>query len=62
MPKKFGDLPLVVQVDVLGWAALVLAGATFWYYVLPLSDQRDKLNKQVSELHAQNVKNLAFEQ
>ena len=62
MPKSFSDLPPVVQVVILGGAALVLAGVVFWYYVLPLSDQRDKLNKQVSELHAQNVKNLAFEQ
>ena len=62
MPKSFSDLPPVVQVVVLGGAALVLAGGAFWYYVLPLSDQRDKLDKQVSSLHAQNVKNLAFEQ
>ena len=62
MPKSFGELPIVVQVIVLGGVALLLAGATFWYYVLPLSAQRDKLDKQVSDLHAQNLKNLAFEQ
>ena len=62
MPKSFGELPPIVQVVVLGGAALVLAAATFWYYVLPLSAQRDKLDKQVSDLHAQNLKNLAFEQ
>ena len=62
MPKSFSDLPAIVQVVVLGGAALVLAGATFWYYVLPLSAQRDKLDKQVRDLHGQNVRNLAFEQ
>jgi len=62
MPKSFSDLPPVVQVVALGGAALVLAGAAFWYSVLPLSDQRDKLEKQVHDLHAQNLKNLAYEQ
>jgi type IV pilus assembly protein PilO len=61
MAKRFSDLPPVVQVVVLGGVALLAAGGTFWYWVLPLSAQCEKLQKQVTVLEAENVKNRAFE-
>jgi len=62
MAKSFNDLPTPVQAVVLVGGAVVLAGAVFWYYVLPLSEKRDRLDKEVKKLHAENLKNLAFEQ
>ena len=42
--------------------AVALAGGTFWYFVLPLNDQRDSLQKEVAKLKAENDKNEAFRQ
>ena len=42
--------------------AVALAGGTFWYFVLPLNDQRDGLQKEVAKLKAENDKNEAFRQ
>ena len=39
-----------------------LAGGTFWYFVLPLNDQRDGLQKEVAKLKAENDRNEAFRQ
>ncbi|MGH8324643.1 MAG: type 4a pilus biogenesis protein PilO [Steroidobacteraceae bacterium] len=43
-----------------GVAVLVVAAA-FWYLVWPLSAKKDALEKQVETLHAQNVRDRAFE-
>jgi type IV pilus assembly protein PilO len=62
MAKSFNDLPASIQGAVLVMVALVLAGGTFWYFVLPLYDQRDGLKKEVARLKADNDKNEAFRQ
>jgi type IV pilus assembly protein PilO len=62
MAKTFNDLPAPVQGAVLVGAAVALAIATFWYFVLPLSDQKDGLQKVVTKLKADNDKNEAFRQ
>jgi type IV pilus assembly protein PilO len=62
MAKTFNDLPASIQGIVLIGVGVVLAGATFWYFVLPLNDQRDKLQKEVARLKAENDKNEAFRQ
>jgi type IV pilus assembly protein PilO len=62
MAKTFNDLPAPIQGVVFVVVAVALAGATFWYFVLPLSDQRDGLQKEVAKLKADNDKNEAFRQ
>jgi type IV pilus assembly protein PilO len=62
MAKTFNDLPAHVQGGILVAAALALAGATFWYFVLPLSDQKESLQKEVARLKADNDRNEAFKQ
>jgi type IV pilus assembly protein PilO len=42
--------------------AVALAAVTFWYFVLPLNDQRTRLDKDVTRLKAENDKNEAFRQ
>ena len=62
MPKSFNDLPAIVQAAVFVLIALILAGAVFYVYVLPLKATRDSLNKQLDSIKAENQRNLAFEQ
>jgi type IV pilus assembly protein PilO len=62
MAKTFNDLPASVQGAILVGAAVALAGVTFWYFVLPLSDQKDSLTKEVARLKADNDRNEAFRQ
>jgi type IV pilus assembly protein PilO len=62
MAKRFSDLPSAVQTAILAVVAFGLAGAVFYFYVLPLSVRRDSLDRQVKKLKAENAKNLAFEQ
>jgi type IV pilus assembly protein PilO len=62
MAKSFSDFPGPIQGAILVALALVLAGATFWYFVLPLSDQRDALQREVTQLKAENDRNEAFRQ
>lgn len=62
MAKNFNDLPASVQGAVLVAVAVALAAGTFWYAVLPLSDQKDSLQKEVSRLKAENDRNEAFRQ
>jgi type IV pilus assembly protein PilO len=40
---------------------VLLAGAVFWYFVKPVSEQRDRQEAQVTALHSQNLHNRAFE-
>ncbi len=62
MAKSFNDLPASIQGAVLVTVALVLAGGTFWFFALPLNDQRDSLQREVARLKADNDKNEAFRQ
>ena len=49
MAKSFNDLPAPIQGAILVAVALAAAGFMFWYFVLPLNDQRDNLQKEVSQ-------------
>jgi type IV pilus assembly protein PilO len=62
MAKTFNDFPAVVQGTVFVVVAAALAGATFWYSVLPLNDKRAALEKDVTRLKAENDKDEAFRQ
>jgi len=62
MPKKFNDLPAAVQIAIFALIAVFLAGAVFYFYVLPLKEQRDSLRNEVSALTSENKLNLIFEQ
>lgn len=61
MPKSFNDLPVPVQIAVFVLTALVLAGAVFYFYDLPLRERRDRLQKEVDRLTAENKVNQIFE-
>lgn len=62
MPKNFGDLPEIVQDAIFALIPVILAGAVFYVYVLPLQTKRDRLQKQVASLKAENRRGQAFEQ
>jgi type IV pilus assembly protein PilO len=62
MAKSLSDLPVPVQGVLFAGVAVVLAGVTFWYFVLPLNDQRTRLEREVTRLKADNDKNEAFRQ
>jgi len=62
MAKSFNDFPAAIQGAILVALAVVLAAVTFWFYVWPLNDQRENLNREVATLKAQNDKNEAFKQ
>jgi type IV pilus assembly protein PilO len=62
MARKFSDLGTRAQAVILAAVAALIAGFAFWYLVWPLSGKRDALAKQVSDLHAQNVRDRSFEQ
>jgi type IV pilus assembly protein PilO len=62
MARSFKDLPPVAQVGALAAVAVVLVGALAYFYVFPLYDQKNTLQKQVDDLTAENQKNRAFEQ
>jgi type IV pilus assembly protein PilO len=62
MAKSFNDLPGPIQGLIFVAVAVALAGVTFWYFVLPLNDQRGALEKEVAKLKADNDKNEAVRQ
>jgi type IV pilus assembly protein PilO len=62
MAKSIGELPVPVQGLVLVLPALALAGLAFWYLVLPLDEQRTRLEREVTRAKAENDKNEAFRQ
>ncbi len=62
MAKSINDLSPTVQATLLISLSIVVTAGIFWYFVLPLSAKRDNLEKEVSKLHAENLKNKAFEQ
>jgi Tfp pilus assembly protein PilO len=62
MAKSFNDLPASIQGSIFAAVAVIAASAVFWYFVMPLNDQRDGLQKEVSQLKADNDRNEAFRQ
>jgi type IV pilus assembly protein PilO len=62
MAKSFNDLAAPIQGAIMVAVAVIAAGAVFYFYVLPLSDKKDALQKEVSNLHTDNQKNEAFRQ
>jgi type IV pilus assembly protein PilO len=62
MAKSFNDIPAPIQGAILVTVAVALAGFVFWYSVLPLSDKKDGLDRDVKKLKAENDKNEAFKQ
>jgi type IV pilus assembly protein PilO len=61
MPKSFNDLPMPVQVAVFVLTAVVLAGAVFHFYALPVKARRDSLRREVDSLTAENKRNQILE-
>jgi len=60
MAKRFSDLPPLLQGLILGLLAVGIAAAVFWFYVLPLSERRDNLDREVKRLKAENDRNEAY--
>ncbi|TAM79114.1 MAG: hypothetical protein EPN47_19080 [Acidobacteria bacterium] len=60
MALKFDDLPSSIQAAILVVVAVALAGALFWYFALPESEQLDTLQQQVKKMRAENDRNEAF--
>jgi type IV pilus assembly protein PilO len=61
MPKRFNDLPAAVQIAIFVLIAVLLGGAVFYFYVLPLKEKRDSLRIEVDRLTAENKLNQIFE-
>jgi Tfp pilus assembly protein PilO len=61
MPKSFNELPATVQIAIFVLVAVLLGGAVFYFYVLPLEQKRDSLRKEVGRLTAENKRNRIFE-
>jgi len=61
MPKNFNDLPAAVQVAIFVLVAVLLGGAVFYFYDLPLQEKRDGLRREVSRITAENKLNQVFE-
>jgi type IV pilus assembly protein PilO len=61
MPKSFNDLPVLVQIALFVLTAVVLAGAVFYVYDLPLRERRNNLRNEVDRLTAENRRNQIFE-
>ena len=62
MPKSFNDLPAAVQIAIFVLSAVLAGGAVFYFYVLPLKEQRDSVRNEVDRLTAENKLNQIFEQ
>lgn len=62
MAMTFNDIPKPVQAVVFFIFSAILAGVVFWFKVLPLKAQRDKLQNTVTALRAENQKSQAVEQ
>jgi type IV pilus assembly protein PilO len=62
MAKSYNDFPAPVQGAVLVGVAAIAAVVVFWYFVMPLNDQRATLQKQVAQLKADNDRDEAFRQ
>jgi len=61
MPKNFGDLPAAAQNAIFALIAVALAGAVFYFLVLPVQDKRDNLSKEIEKLKLENARNRMIE-
>src|SRR5579872_4383848 len=62
MTKSFNDVPAPIQGLILAFVAVAASGVLFWYFVMPLNDQRDHLKKDYEKLKADNARDEAFRQ
>jgi type IV pilus assembly protein PilO len=62
MAKSFNDVPAPIQGLILAFVAVAASGVLFWYFVMPLNDQRDHLKKDYEKLKADNARDEAFRQ
>jgi len=61
MPKTFGELPATVQGGVYASIAVALAGAIFYFLVLPVKETRDTLEAKIEKLKVENLHNQSIE-
>jgi len=61
MPKSFGELPVAVQGGVYALIAVALAGAVFYFLVLPVQETRDTLRAKIEKLKLENLRNQSIE-
>ena len=61
MPKTFGELPPPVQGAVYALIAVALAGAIFYFLVLPVQETRDTLRAKIEKLKVENLHNRTIE-
>jgi type IV pilus assembly protein PilO len=61
MPKSFNDIPAAIQIGIFVLIAVILAGAVFYFYVLPIKAQRDSLQEEVDKLTMENKRNQILE-
>lgn len=59
--KQFAEYPRSVQTAVLAGLALLVAGAAFWFWVLPVTQDCSTVAPQIDQLRAQNQANRALE-
>jgi len=62
MAKSWNDLSAPIQGAIFVAGAAALAGLVFYFYVWPLSDKIDGLQKQVAKIKAENDQNEAVRQ
>jgi len=61
MPKTFGELPVAVQGGVYALIAVALAGAVFYFLVLPVQQTRNALLEKTEKLKVENLRNQSIE-
>ena len=61
MPKTFGELPVAVQGGVYDLIAVALAGAVFYFLVLPVQQTRNALMEKTEKLKVENLRNQSIE-
>ena len=62
MAKSWNDLSAPIQGAIFVAGAAALAGLVFYFYVWPLNDKIDGLQKQVAKIKAENDQNEAVRQ
>jgi len=61
MPKTFGEIPPPVQGGIFALIAIILAGAVFYFLVLPVQETRDTLQAKIEKLKVENLRNRTVE-
>jgi type IV pilus assembly protein PilO len=61
MPKTFGELPAAAQGGLFALIAVALAGAVFYFLVLPIQESRDNLRAKLEKLKVENLRNQTIE-